>query len=246
MFDQYVEILPTSMDLFYREAPKPPHVFSRVLFESLIQRAARQVVLGPERRAVRFSVVDSAAKWAQIRMLRLNTYTGPLAYMRNMVSADGVDSYDARSVVFGAWVGEEPIATVRLTAWPFELATLISAERLAAFVPEERRHETLEFTRLISIKRPGLSRVMPGLIMYSGLTLAMNTGCRYYIGYTKSDFSKLFNKFMCDTDSESFTIPIRGDHRYSIINGEFRKDIHSVIDQHARVPFFGSAIKAFV
>lgn len=246
MTDTFVEILPTSMDLLYREAPRPPHPLARGLSERIVQTLARQVVTGPARGDVRFSVVDSARKWEQIRRLRLDTYTGPLEYMRNVVNEDGVDLYDARSVVFGAWVGDEAVATVRLTAWPFEMATLLPAGRLSALVPEERRHDTLEFTRLISSKREGLSRVMPALIMYSGISLAANTGCRHYIGYTKTTVSRLFNKFMCDDGAEPFTIPSRGEHQYRILQGEFRKDIHNIIDARLRVPLVRPLLKALV
>jgi N-acyl-L-homoserine lactone synthetase len=246
MDNEFVEILPTSMDLLYREAVNQPPLMARKVIERIFQKMASHVVIGEGKSSLKFSIVDSAEKWQQIRKLRLDTYNSELPYMRNVINNDGIDAYDARSVVFGAWYGDQAIATVRLTAWPFEMATLLPSGTLAALVPEEQRRQTMEFTRLISKKSPSLTRVMPALIMYSGATIAMNTGCKYYIGYSKSTVSKLFNKFKCDAVPESFVIPERGEQTYQILQGEFRKDMRNVIDRRVRPKLVARALKAMV
>lgn len=238
-----VEILPTSMDLLHRTDQPRPSGWSRALVEKLLQQAARSVAHADDRRALHFSIVNSARKWQDIRRLRLHTYTHALPYMQRVVNHDGVDAYDARSVVFGAWYGDEAIATVRLTAWPFEMATLLPANEFAELVPDSQRLDTLEFSRLISAKHPHCSRVMPALIGYAGMSLALNTGCRHYIGYTKTAVSRIFSKFMCASALPPFVIPDRGEHTYQVLKGDFRQDAHKLLDEQARPRLVAQAVK---
>jgi N-acyl-L-homoserine lactone synthetase len=234
-----VGVLPTSLALMNDGQIKVPEKIAK----RAIQFIAKKIVVGDDKRGLSFSIVNSPSKWAQIRQLRLDVYNRKLPYMCDVLGDDGTDIFDSRSVVFGCWYRGQAIATIRFTTGPFEIADFIPENIADMAYPPEQRHKTLEFSRLIVDSNHDLSRVLPGLLIYTGLNISLFTDYDHYIGFTKSSVYNKLQRFMVSSLDAPFSIPSRGKHTYKILHGSFRKDYEHLVDQRVKSPFLANTVK---
>lgn len=242
----HVQILPTSLELMrnrrtFFQSPLIRNVVNRIL-----QAVCRRTALGDRRNELQFSIVDSPQKWHQIRQLRLATYVKKLPYMLDVINPDGSDEFDARSVIFGIWYQDRAVATLRITAGPLEISRYLPESTRLQALPPGKAEQTLEISRLITDSSAPYTRLMPALIAYAGLSVCLFTDHDHYIGYSKKNVFKKFDKFMCSADLPSFQIPARGEHYYEVVQGSFRQDFNHLIQKRIRPPVLAKMIGAML
>lgn len=242
----HVQILPTSLELMRHRRTFLQSPLIRNIVNQILQTTCRRTAIGDQRSKLHFSVVDSPQKWFQIRQLRLATYVKKLPYMLDVINPDGSDEFDARSVVFGIWYEDRAVATLRVTAGPLEISRYLPESTQRQALPPEKAEQTLEISRLITDPSAPYARLMPALIAYAGLSVCLFTDHDHYIGYSKSNIFKKFDKFMCSADLPSFQIPARGEHYYEVVQGSFRQDFNHLIQKKIRPPVLAKMIGAML
>lgn len=242
----HVKILPTSLELMRHRRTFLQSPLLRNFVNQILQTICRRTTLGAKRNKLQFSIVDSPQKWHQIRQLRLATYGKKLPYMLDVINPDGSDEFDARSVVFGIWYEDRAVATLRVTAGPLEISRYLPESTQLQALPPEKAEQTLEISRLITDSSAPYTRLLPALIAYAGLSVCLFTDHEHYIGYSKMNVFKKFDKFMCSADLPSFQIPARGEHYYEVVQGNFRTDFAHLIQKKIRPPALAKMISAML
>lgn len=237
--DDLIGILPTSLEML---SDRPFDLPEKVTKHAIRYLAKKSVICSNKEKLI-FSIVDTPLKWQQIKQLRLDVYRRDVPYMCEVLNEDGTDSYDSHSVVFGCWYEGKAVATIRFTAAPFEIQNFISYETNRKIFLDNRISNTLEFSRLVVDKNPELQKILPGLLIYTGLTICLFTKYEYYVGFTKSYVYEKLNKFMISSLNDNFVIPARGDHTYRVLQGSFRDDYEHLIDQVVKPNFLANRLK---
>jgi len=177
------------------------------------------VVTGPERASVRFCEVSTAEDWRRVRELRLRCYPKALPYLVDVLEPDGSDRHDRHSFVYAAFLGDQAVATIRATAYPYETLDHLSEADLHGFLGAGWKTDYIEWGRLLVDDTYAKMRLTPALITYAGLRLLTLTPYRSYFGYTKPHVREMVSRFPIDSDTLRFKIPARGDHDYLMTKG---------------------------
>jgi hypothetical protein len=197
----------------------------------LISKIALLSIDKNHRKSVRFSCIETENDWRELLEFRLINYQNTIPYMLDELDETGADPYDRHSYIFAVWDNHTLIGSIRYTTWPFELSNLLHSNELFGIIPESKRHEYLELSRLLV--KPGIKTkgILAALIVYSGLTICLNTKYRMYIGYAKKVILKKFGKFNYSSSQYEFSIPTRKGHLYSVLTGDFEVDFVNAIDR---------------
>lgn len=179
---------------------------------------------------VRFSEVKTDQEWNQIFDLRVKVYQSTNPYMLNELTA-GKDSDEERSSVYAVWFKDVPIATIRLTPYPFETLKYVEEKQLGAFLGEDYKENYLEWTRLLVDHDFKIPHVMPALLAYAGMKVLTGSGHQKYLGYTKPIIRRLMKKFNIDSETLEFTIPSRENNRYLLLKGDFYNDFNALANK---------------
>lgn len=206
--------------------------------ERAVDRAAnylaKLVVRGPSP-ALQFREVSSDRDWERVRELRKRCYPTALPYLVSQLDERGGDPHDRHSFVFAAFLGEQAVATIRATVYPYETLDYVSEAKLAAFLGPGWQTEYIEWGRLLVERRYAGMRLLPALITFAGLRVLALTKYRYYFGYTRPSTRKLIAKFALDGDELEFGIPQRGSHTYSVSKGSFKAALFREMPKWLRV-----------
>lgn len=201
----------------------------RSALQSLSSFIAELIVKRGAEGTLSFREVGTEAEWREVGKFRREQYRQHLPYMLSELDSGGADAYDGHSAVFVAWWNDRPAATVRLTPYPFETARYLSEERLARFLGEQWRSRYLEWTRLIVDPTIPVRRLMPAIIAFAGLQALSTTSYRKYFGYVSSKVKDAFERFALAADTEPFIIPSRGQHLYTLLQGQFGDSLESFL-----------------
>lgn len=177
------------------------------------------VVTGSARAQVRFCEVNSPDDWRRVRELRLRCYKVSLPYLLDVLEPDGSDRHDRHSFVYAAFLGDQAVATIRATAYPYETLDHMQETQLAGFLGAGWKTEFVEWGRLLVDSTYAKMRLTPALITYAGLRLLTLTPYRSYFGYTKPNVREMVSRFPIDSATMRFKIPARGDHDYLMTKG---------------------------
>lgn len=172
---------------------------------------------------LRFNEVKTPAEWSKVIDLRLKVYQKTNQYMLNEL-VSGTDEYESRSSVYAAWIGDAPVATIRLTPYPFETTKYIEEEKLIQFLGEDYRETYLEWSRLLVDPDNKIMRLMPALIVYAGMQALIKSHYKKYFGFTKPIVRRLMQKFCIAGDTLEFSIPSRENNHYLLLKGDFLTD----------------------
>lgn len=192
---------------------------------ALAQWLANRVVRKPRGETLRFGLVKTPEELAQVGQMRLRVYQSKLPYLLQELSADGTDAYDAHSFVFAVWRGEQVVATLRATRYPFETLRYVPEPELGRWLGGDWKNETLEFGRLLADAGPGFGRLTAAMLSYAGVYVNGLTTYRKCFGYSRPHVHQSFNRFRRDTNPLSFQIPHRGTHAYVLVKTEFLKGL---------------------
>lgn len=140
------------------------------------------------------------------------------------MTQDGIDEFDGHSTIFAAWDGDDPVATLRLTRYPYETLNYVPESYLSQFLGDRWRSEYLEFSRLVVSPNFRSHRVSHALATYAGLKVLTCTGYRKYFGYTTPLVRRLLSMFRFEREVLEFQIPSRGTHSYLLLRGDFGGD----------------------
>lgn len=179
---------------------------------------------------IEFSKVTTKNEWESIVNLRLKVYHKKNRYLLDEMKS-GVDNYDSRSYIYAAWINAQPVATIRLTPYPFETLKFISEPNLANFLGENYHADYLEWTRLLVDYSVKIDHLMPVLVTYAGIRTLIETEYRNYFGYTKPIMRKLLSKFYISNRTIEFTIPSRQGNNYQLLKGNFAKDFQFLLEK---------------
>lgn len=181
-----------------------------------------QSLAGPQEEGqLSFGEVLNQKQWSEVKQFRLECYPKSLPYMSKELGRDGSDDLDAQSCVFEArWKGKV-VATTRFTPYPFETSRYVPDEKMVRFLGTKWPSEYLEWSRLLIDKEAPVSRLMPSLLAFAGLSVLSMTPYRCYFGYVAMHKQSVFRKFPLTVDDEPFVIPMRGDHSYTLLKGDF-------------------------
>lgn len=187
--------------------------------------AANLVVHKPASMKLRFGLVNDTKQLAALGQMRLKWYQAKLPYLLPEFSTNGLDAYDAHSFLFAAWAGDQVVATIRATPYPYETLKYVPETEMSTWLGEGWRTHYLEWGRLLAVSPEGVNRVTPALITYAGLYLFGLTSYGRYFGYTRPKVKKSFGLFLMEENTLQFTIPHRGEHSYLLIKGAFLKGV---------------------
>ncbi len=203
--------------------PPPPEEGSRWdgRVQALLNPVANSVVRKPRGERLRFRRVRTAEELAAVGRLRLKVYREKLPYLLKELSEDGTDAYDAHSFVFAAWRGEQVVASIRATRYPFETLKYVPEATLGGWLGEGWERLSLEWGRLVADTPPGFGRLTPALLSYAGPYLGCVTPYRTCFGYTRLETRRTFSGFWGDRGDFRFKIPDRGDHDYALSKTDF-------------------------
>ncbi len=188
---------------------------------ALLQGLANFVVQKPRTEKLRFGWVKSPEELAAVGQMRLRVYQAKLPYLLRELSEDGTDSYDANSFVFAVWRGEQVVATLRATRYPYETLRYVPEPELSRWLERGWNTDYLEWGRLLVDTSPGVNRLTPALLSYAGLHLFWLTSYRKYLGYFRPHVRQAFSGFRMGGNLLSFKIPHRGEHSYLLFKGDF-------------------------
>lgn len=113
-----------------------------------------------------FSEVVNEEELEKVMELRRKVYNKTNQYMLNEFDS-AIDTFENRSRIYAAWLDGSPVASIRLTPYPFETMKFIDEEKLSQFLGYDFKENYLEWSRLIvdaDIKNPA---IMPSLIVYA-------------------------------------------------------------------------------
>lgn len=192
--------------------------------ERVIQRIARGIARVERRRALRFGEV-SLREWPAVRRMRRRVYEDSLPSLLRELDAYDQDRYDAHSFLFAAWIDDEPVATVRLTTFPFETLRHVDPAVMDRYLGADWEQDYIEWGRLALDRAYRGRRLMPALATYAGLRLVTETPYYKYLGYSRVTVRARLRGFRFLDDSFTFRIPERGDHDYALLRGDARRDL---------------------
>jgi hypothetical protein len=177
-----------------------------------------------------FTEVNTIGEWSKVIDLRLKIYQKTNQYMLNELTS-GTDSYDARSSIYAAWIGDVAVATIRLTPFPFETMKYINEEKLMQFLGHDYKETYLEWSRLLVDPDTKNIQIMPALLIYAGMKALTNSHYKRYFGYTKPLVRRLMQKFCIENDMLEFSIPSRNNNKYLLLKGNFLRDFWNLVDK---------------
>lgn len=176
-----------------------------------------------------FSEIKTRDEFEKVLQLRLKVYAHSNAYLLQELNA-GQDDFESRSVVYAAWVNDQPIATIRLTPYPFETLRHLDELSLAQFLGDDYKTDYLEWSRLLVDSDFHDHRVMPALLIYAGMKVLTSSTYTQYFGFTKPVVRRLFRKFNIQNEIKSFSIPSRDNNDYHLLKGSFLEDFWRLAD----------------
>lgn len=193
----------------------------------IIQILAKCVVKGDAAKKISFNIVHNEYYLYRIGEYRLKEYPSRLVYMTKFLDVNGLDDLDKDSLIFYAEDLEtnEILGTIRFTKNNFELEKLIGFEAISKITNCKTFADCLEISRLLISKRNSVQRLMPGLVVYSGLYIFFKTEYKKYIAYCKNENLSRFNGFRILNTGAVFKIEERGNHEYKLFYGSFSTDV---------------------
>ncbi|MDC0708886.1 hypothetical protein POL68_10450 [Stigmatella sp. ncwal1] len=207
------------LELAAAPAPKP-HEW-RGWAHALAQGLGQLIVQKPRTVTLRFGLVRTPEELAAVGAMRLRVYQAKLPYLLQELSENGLDAYDAHSFIFAIWHGNQVVATIRATRYPYETSKYVPESDLAQWLGKRWNTKYLEWGRLLVETTSGVNRLTPAIITYAAVYLHASTGYRHYFGYTRPHVRSSFGKFQVRTDALTFRIPARGEHSYQLLKGSF-------------------------
>lgn len=211
------------------------------LVHAFLEKLANYAVVqkqSPEE--LRFGLVCERADMVAVGRMRQRVYAVKLPYLLQELAADGTDAFDANSYVFAVWRGDQVVATLRATRYPYETMQHVSESKLSGWLGQGWDSEYIEWGRLLVDRTDGLNRLVPALVTYAGLYVYWLTSYRKYFGYARLKVRPSFGGFLTEQSPFTFQIPRRGEHSYSLMKGEFLRG--SLLESPR---WLGAAVKRF-
>lgn len=192
------------------------------VMDSAFNYVANLFISGEAKHNIRFCEVTTEEDWRAVRALRQRWYPVLLPYLTNVLDADGSDRHDRHSFVYGAFINNRAVATIRATSYPYESLDYVDETRLANYLGGNWKTDYIEWGRLLVDPQFAKMRLTQGLITYAGLRLFTLTPYRAYFGYSKPAVRDLLSSLPFDREGLQFKIPSRGNHHYVLFRGDFK------------------------
>lgn len=213
-------------------AHRREHTLNRLKAVSSLSDLLSQMVAAPRVEGhLGFYPVRTPEQWEGVLRFRLEQYEKRLPYMLHELGPDGTDALDARSTTFAAQWNGDVVATIRLTPHPYETSQYVSEDSLTRFLGEAWDSSYLEWSRLLIDGEAPIRRLMPAMLVYAGLHVLSSTRYSHYFGYASLRVQPVFARFRMTADTETFSIPKRGDHAYALLKGDFADSLHHFIER---------------
>ena len=200
------------------------------MINTLCVNLVREKNVEQQQNTLRFSEVKTEDEWLKVISLRLKVYGEKNQYMLNELTS-GTDEHESRSSVYAAWLNDIPIATIRLTPYPFETMKYMEENKLVQFLGNDYRDNYLEWSRLLVDPDIKIIRIMPALVVYAGIKAITNSPYKKYFGFTKPIVRKLMRKFCIASDTLEFSIPARDNNKYLLLKGDFSHDFWRLVEK---------------
>lgn len=182
---------------------------------------------------ITLSVIETEQQYEAVKKFRVSAYDAmDIPYTRFLINDDGSDSHDDRSIIFAAWLGHRVIATIRLTAWPFEICSYLEDSRVSRVMAPDWKNESLEFSRLVVSKSERVRNLGRVISAYAVFYAAIYSKYKRYVGYAKPAIKKSVLHFEFDDNNIIFLIPNRGRQEYLFLSGSFDSDLMAVAKLH--------------
>lgn len=219
-------------EAFSKDTPPPPRVVEppheaasrwERSVHAVLETVANAVVRKPRAERLRFGLVKTPEELAAVGRMRLKVYREKLPYLLKELAEDGTDGYDAHSFLFAVWRGEQVVASIRATRYPFETLRYVPEPELAGWLGRDWKSDAVEWGRLVADTPEGFRRLTPALLSYGGPYLGCLTSHRQCFGYTRHETQRVYRGFRGQQHPNPFHIPHRGEHAYVLVKTQFLK-----------------------